>query len=160
MNSRARDGLQRRDGSTAEGGDVAVAAVLPEAGGRRHVRCGSVLEERSTKQVPERAALSPRLLADLVRPLTGRHDRRDHRRGPACLQVAQTLDSPGTAEPGLAAASTASARPAVTIDHLTNVRVPALVASAERARAAAPSAAGTGSSHSYNASTGTSDLGR
>jgi hypothetical protein len=27
----------------------------------------SVLEERSTKQVPERAALSPRLLADLVR---------------------------------------------------------------------------------------------
>ena len=29
----------------------------------------SVLEERSTKQVPERAALSPRLLLDLVRPL-------------------------------------------------------------------------------------------
>lgn len=28
---------------------------------------GSVLEERSTKQVPQRAALSPRLLADLVR---------------------------------------------------------------------------------------------
>jgi len=46
---------------------LAVLAVCLGLGAAAAFGAASVLEERSTKQVPQRAALSPRLLADLVR---------------------------------------------------------------------------------------------
>ncbi|HTT50842.1 MAG TPA: DMT family transporter [Streptosporangiaceae bacterium] len=45
----------------------AVIAVCPGLGAAAAFGAASVLEQRSTKQVPQRAALSPRLLTDLVR---------------------------------------------------------------------------------------------
>jgi hypothetical protein len=105
----------------------------------------SVLEERSTKQVPERTALSPPLVSIGV-GAAFLHEKiaaapPDLAAEGLCLaitiggiialarrapHVAQVLDSPRTAEPALAVGSTACARPRAAKEQLTKVWRPAL----------------------------------